>query len=90
MWLADKAASHAVLPAFLLGLAVSRTFQRHRITQQRFRVVAFALLTPFFFLRSGGEQEVRNMVTLGTVHSGHQAERLGPPRGDHRVEIRQQ
>jgi Kef-type K+ transport system membrane component KefB len=53
MWLGDKASSHAVLPAFLLGLAVSRTFQRHRPTQQRFRVVAFALLTPFFFLRSG-------------------------------------
>jgi Kef-type K+ transport system membrane component KefB len=53
MWLGDKAASHPVLPAFLLGLAVSRTFERHRITQQRFRVVAFALLTPFFFLRSG-------------------------------------
>ncbi|WP_328828871.1 cation:proton antiporter [Streptomyces sp. NBC_00252] len=53
MWLAEKANSQAVLPAFLLGLAVSRTFARHRATQQRFRVVAFALLTPFFFLRSG-------------------------------------
>jgi Kef-type K+ transport system membrane component KefB len=53
MWPGDKASSHAVLPAFLLGLAVSRTFERHRTTQQRFRVVAFALLTPFFFLRSG-------------------------------------
>ncbi len=53
MWLGSKAQSHAVLPAFLLGLAVSRTFARHRTTQQRFRVLAFALLTPFFFLRSG-------------------------------------
>jgi len=53
MWLGEKANSHAVMPAFLLGLAVSRSFQRHRATQQRFRVVAFALLTPFFFLRSG-------------------------------------
>jgi Kef-type K+ transport system membrane component KefB len=53
MWLGEQAHSHAVLPAFLLGLAVSRTFHRHRATQQRFRVVAFALLTPFFFLRSG-------------------------------------
>lgn len=53
MWLGEQAHSHAVLPAFLLGLAVSRTFERHRVTQQRFRVVAFALLTPFFFLRSG-------------------------------------
>jgi Kef-type K+ transport system membrane component KefB len=53
MWLADKADSHATLPAFLLGLAVARTFARHRATQQRFRVVAFAMLTPFFFVASG-------------------------------------
>jgi Kef-type K+ transport system membrane component KefB len=53
MWLADRAQSHAVLPAFLLGLAVSGTFRRNRTTRQRFRVVAFALLTPFFFIRSG-------------------------------------
>ena len=53
MWLGEKAHSQAVLPAFLLGLAVSRTFARRRATQRRFRVVAFALLTPFFFIRSG-------------------------------------
>jgi Kef-type K+ transport system membrane component KefB len=53
MWLGDRAQSHAVLPAFLLGLALARTLQRHHMQAQRFRVVAFALLTPFFFLRSG-------------------------------------
>jgi Kef-type K+ transport system membrane component KefB len=53
MWLGYKANSQAVLPAFLLGLAVSRVFARDRATQQRFRVVAFAVLTPFFFLHSG-------------------------------------
>jgi len=53
MWLGAKASSQAVLPAFLLGLAVSRTFERYRATQRRFRVVAFAFLTPLFFLRSG-------------------------------------
>jgi Kef-type K+ transport system membrane component KefB len=53
MWLGDKAASHAVLPAFLLGLAVARTLRRQRVTQQRLRVVAFAILTPMFFLNAG-------------------------------------
>jgi Kef-type K+ transport system membrane component KefB len=52
-FLGDRAQSHAVLPAFLLGLALARTFQRHQVQAQRFRVVAFAMLTPFFFLRSG-------------------------------------
>src|SRR5512140_3175384 len=53
MWTADLAKSHAVLPAFLLGLSVSRTFQRHPEQQRRFRVVAFTFLTPFFFLKGG-------------------------------------
>jgi Kef-type K+ transport system membrane component KefB len=53
MWLAAKADSQAVLPAFILGLAVSRTFAANLATQKRFRVIAFGLLTPFFFLRSG-------------------------------------
>jgi Kef-type K+ transport system membrane component KefB len=53
MWTAGLANSHAVLPAFLLGLAVSRIFQRHPEQHRRFRVVAFSLLTPFFFFKGG-------------------------------------
>ncbi len=53
MYLGGLAESHAVLPAFLLGLAVARVFRQHRMEQQRFRVVAFAFLTPFFFLKGG-------------------------------------
>src|SRR5438128_4153655 len=53
MWTADLAKSHAVLPAFLLGLAVARVFRERREEQKRFRVVAFSLLTPFFFLKGG-------------------------------------
>jgi Kef-type K+ transport system membrane component KefB len=53
MWTADLAKSHAVLPAFLLGLALARVFQRHPDEHRRFRVVAFSLLTPFFFFKGG-------------------------------------
>jgi len=53
MYFARLADSHAVLPAFVLGLAVSRIFAAHRAEQQRFRVVAFAMLTPFFFIKAG-------------------------------------
>jgi Kef-type K+ transport system membrane component KefB len=63
MYFAQKAASHAVLPAFVLGLAVSRIFAAHRAEQQRFRVVAFAMLTPFFFIKAGMN------VALGTVYA---------------------
>ena len=53
MYFGALADSHAVLPAFLLGLAVAKVFDQHREEQRRFRVVAFALLTPFFFLKGG-------------------------------------
>jgi Kef-type K+ transport system membrane component KefB len=61
MVLADASNGHAVLPAFILGLVMSRHFQQHRDEQQRLRVVAFAFLTPFFFIRGGLN------VSLGAV-----------------------
>jgi Kef-type K+ transport system membrane component KefB len=53
MVLGDAANSQAVLPAFVLGLVMSRHYQRNQEEQRRLRVVAFAFLTPFFFLRGG-------------------------------------
>jgi Kef-type K+ transport system membrane component KefB len=53
MVLASAANSQAVLPAFVLGLVMSRHYRRHQEEQRRLRVVAFAFLTPFFFLRGG-------------------------------------
>lgn len=53
MVLADASQGHAVLPAFILGLVMSRHYQQHRQEQERLRVVAFAFLTPFFFLKGG-------------------------------------
>jgi Kef-type K+ transport system membrane component KefB len=53
MWLGGRASSQAVLPAFVLGLAMSQHYARHRDEQDRMRVVAFAFLTPFFFLKGG-------------------------------------
>ena len=61
MVLADAAKGHAVLPAFVLGLVMARHYQEHRLEQERLRVVAFAFLTPFFFLRGGLN------VSLGAV-----------------------
>jgi Kef-type K+ transport system membrane component KefB len=61
MVLAERSNGHAVLPAFVLGLVMSRHYQEHREEQKRLRVVAFAFLTPFFFLKGGLN------VSLGTV-----------------------
>jgi len=61
MVLADASHGHAVLPAFVLGLAMSRHYAEHREEQKRLRVVAFAFLTPFFFIKGGLN------VSLGAV-----------------------
>jgi Kef-type K+ transport system membrane component KefB len=53
MVLAELANGHAVLPAFVLGLVMSRHYSEHREEQKRLRVVAFAFLTPFFFIKGG-------------------------------------
>ena len=53
MWLGSRANSQAALPAFVLGLAMSRFYASHRMEQERLRVVSFAFLTPFFFVKGG-------------------------------------
>jgi Kef-type K+ transport system membrane component KefB len=53
MWLGQRANSQAALPVFILGLAMSRFYSSHRSEQERLRIVSFAFLTPFFFLKGG-------------------------------------
>jgi Kef-type K+ transport system membrane component KefB len=71
MYLGGKAASQAVLPAFILGLAMSSHYAEHRLEQERLRVVAFAFLTPFFFLKGGLYVSLRavwaNLGVLGLL-----------------------
>jgi Kef-type K+ transport system membrane component KefB len=51
--LASQARSEAVLPAYLLGLVLARQFLSNRVLMHRMRAIAFALLTPFYFLKAG-------------------------------------
>jgi Kef-type K+ transport system membrane component KefB len=51
--LANLAKSEAVLPAYLVGMALSPLFLANRAIQTRIRVIAFAFLTPFYFIKAG-------------------------------------
>jgi Kef-type K+ transport system membrane component KefB len=51
--LATAAGSEAVLPAYVAGLVVAGVFMQDRVVLDRVCTIAFALLTPFFFLRAG-------------------------------------
>jgi Kef-type K+ transport system membrane component KefB len=51
--LAATAKSEAVLPAYLIGLVVAGVFAKDRELVERMRSIAFAFLTPFFFIKAG-------------------------------------
>jgi Kef-type K+ transport system membrane component KefB len=51
--LATKAKSEAVLPAYVAGLVVAGVFHHDRILVNRMRSIAFAMLTPFYFIKAG-------------------------------------
>jgi Kef-type K+ transport system membrane component KefB len=53
MYFAHQGSSHAILPAFVLGLVLSPLFHHNRVLQRKLRIVAFAFITPIFFLNGG-------------------------------------
>lgn len=62
--LAQIAGSEAVLPAYLIGLAVAGVFVADRVLVHRMRATAFSLLTPFYFLKAG------SLVSLPAIVGG--------------------
>jgi len=56
IYFAKLGEGHAVLPAFVLGLIMSKHFKEHRktvIVRDKFRTVAYAFVTPVFFIVGG-------------------------------------
>ena len=51
--LAATAKSEAVLPAYLVGLVVAGVFLRDKTLVHRMRSIAFAMFTPFYFIKAG-------------------------------------
>lgn len=51
--LSTTAKSEAVLPAYLVGLVVAGVFVRDKTLVHRMRSIAFAIFTPFYFLKAG-------------------------------------
>jgi Kef-type K+ transport system membrane component KefB len=51
--IATSVGSEAVLPAYIIGMVLAPTFHRERELAHRMRVITFAILTPFYFLKAG-------------------------------------
>jgi Kef-type K+ transport system membrane component KefB len=60
--LASVAGSEAVLPAYLVGMVLAPTFLKDRELPHRMRIVAFMILTPFYFLKAGSLVEFRTVI----------------------------
>ena len=60
--LATLGKSEAVLPAYLVGMALAPFFTRQRELQLRMRAICFAFLTPFYFLKAGSLIEARALI----------------------------
>jgi len=66
--LASLANSEAVLPAYLLGLAMAGFFLEQKNLTLRMRTIAFSFLTPFYFLKAGLYVSLPAVVTgAGTI-----------------------
>ncbi|NTG30055.1 cation:proton antiporter [Agrobacterium rhizogenes] len=51
--MATVAGSEAVLPAYLVGMALAPAFLADPDLPHRMRIIAFSILTPFYFLKAG-------------------------------------
>src|SRR5207237_3374733 len=61
--LAAAANSEAVLPAYLIGLALAGVMARQRDAVRRMRTTVFALTTPFYFLLAGTKAALPALFT---------------------------
>ena len=61
--IATAVGSEAVLPAYVIGMVLAPTFQHQHELAHRLRVMAFAILTPFYFLKAGSLIEFKAVVT---------------------------
>jgi Kef-type K+ transport system membrane component KefB len=66
--LGSMAKSEAVLPAYLVGMVLAPYFLKEKVLAQRMRVIAFTLLTPFYFLKAGSLVKFETVIsTFGLI-----------------------
>jgi len=54
--------TEAVLPAYLVGMVLAPAFQNEPVLGHNIRVVAFTILTPFYFLKAGSLVDVHTVL----------------------------
>jgi len=65
--LASIAGSEAVLPAYLVGMALAPAFLTDPELPHRMRIIAFTILTPFYFLKAGSLVDFHAVVSAARL-----------------------
>lgn len=65
--LASVAGSESVLPAYLVGMALAPAFLSDPELPHRTRIIAFSILTPFYFLKAGSLVDLHAVMTSASL-----------------------
>lgn len=66
-YLAVNSGSEAVLPAYIVGMAMAGFFSRHKETLHKMRPIIFATFTPFYFIKAGALVSFTALYTMAGV-----------------------
>jgi Kef-type K+ transport system membrane component KefB len=61
-FLAEYSGSEAVLPAYIIGLAMAGFFLQYKETLHKMRAIAFVAFTPFYFIKAGSLVSVKALA----------------------------
>lgn len=65
--LGSLSGTEAVVPAYVIGVALAPLLQRHPELASRLRTVAFAWFTPFYFLRAGSFVDLGGLPAIAVT-----------------------
>ena len=63
-YLAVVSGSEAVLPAYILGMAMAGFFKQYKETLSKMRTIDFVVFTPFYFIKAGSLVSIDALYTM--------------------------
>ncbi|MDU2066507.1 MAG: cation:proton antiporter [Sporomusaceae bacterium] len=66
-YLAVISGSEAVLPAYIIGMAMAGFFKKYKETLTKMRAIVFAVFTPFYFIKAGALVSIDALYSMAGV-----------------------
>lgn len=77
MFFAQLGKTEAILPVFVLGLLMAPFAETHRRFSHKMRTVAYAFITPFFFIKGGMNVDIGKVISSWPTVLGLLALKIG-------------